>query len=124
MQSVPPCILKDSVLGSVSIMTGLWVIEMGNKNGNIRSIKRIEKALKEHGPLNTKQVIDALAAQKNHKGVPYKNQPTTQQIGNLLARHFKRCEIDDMTQQLLGGTYPLARWELKEEENEKTGPDN
>ena len=112
------------MLGSVSIMTGLWVIEMGNKNGNIRSIKRIEKILRERGPLNTNQVIDALAAQKNHKGVPYKNQPTTQQIGNLLARHFKRCEVDGTSIQLRGTSYPIARWELKEEENEKTGPDN
>ena len=92
---------------------------MGNKNGNVRSIKRIEKALKQHGPLNTKQVIDALAAQKNHKGAPYKNQPTTQQIGNLLARHFRRCEIDDMAQQLSGAEYPVARWELRERKTDE-----
>ena len=35
-------------------MTGLWVIEMGNKNGNIRSIKRIEKILK--GKIKNKNI--------------------------------------------------------------------
>ena len=87
---------------------------MGNKNGNIRSIKRIEKILQEYGSLNTNQITEELLKQKNHKGVYYKNQPTTHQIANLLARHFKRCEKDDTTRQLMGGPYPLARWTLKD----------
>ena len=100
---------------------------MGNKNGNIRAIKRIERALKGNDrKLTTGEVYDVLLSQLNHKGRLYTNTVTMQELSNLLSFHeqFINCSNDILQYRLDGSSYTVAQWELVEGENEKTEPDN
>ena len=97
------------MLENVSIMTGLWVIEMGGKRtGFIRNVKRIERAFRENGSMTTPEIYETLVNQTGSNGRPYRHTVTMNQLVNLLSKNkqFKKCESNGMTTTL------------------KTGPDN
>ena len=98
---------------------------MGNKNGHVRSIDRIERVLKESDePLSSGEVYDRLLIQKkSNSNTTYTNTITRNQLTNLLSRNiqFKKSG----TERSASSLRDIALWELdKGEKNEKTEPDN
>ena len=97
---------------------------MGNKNGHIRSINRIERVLKESDePLSSGEVYDRLLIQKKpNSDRTYTNTITRNQLTNLLSKNiqFKRSG----TERSASSLRDIALWEFLEGENEKTESDN
>ena len=91
---------------------------MGNKNGHIRTISRIERLLSEYGELDTNSVMSKLKVQKNKAGRVYQKCPTMNELSNLLFSNFKLCEYTNTTKTLLGSNYDIAVWQLKGDEDE------
>ena len=98
---------------------------MGNKNGHVRSIDRIERVLKENnGLLSSSEIYDKLLLQKKlNSDRTYTNTITINQLTNLLSKNiqFKKSG----TERSASSLRDIALWELdKGEKNEKTEPDN
>jgi len=96
---------------------------MGNKNGNVRSISRIERAFRENGSkvMSILDIMDALLVQKQLTKPfrPYVNTVTMHELGNLLSRNKQFVKVSSdgaSTKTITGGTYPLSTWRMDEEE--------
>ena len=99
------------------------VRKVGNKNGNVRSILRIERVFRESDKptMNTQEIMDALLEQRQvtQPSRPYANTVTMQQLGNLLGRNkqfIKVSSVEAFTKTITGGSYPLSTWRMDEEE--------
>lgn len=96
---------------------------MGNKNGNIRSISRIERVFRENGNpiMSTLDIMDALLVQKQLTKPfrPYTNTVTIHELGNLLNRNKQFIKVSSdgaFTKTITGGSYSLSTWRMDEEE--------
>lgn len=92
---------------------------MGNKNGNVRIIARIERVMKGQGVMTTPEIYTSLLDQKNSEGKPYTNQPTMQELGNFLAkrRQFRKISSTEAKVKCIrGDRYDVAEWILDERE--------
>ena len=97
-------------------------ITMGNKNGHIRTISRMERLLSEYGKLDTVQIMEGLMVQKNKSGKAYHSCPTMQQLANLLSgnKQFSACG-HSAAYGTMGYSYDVIVWELKgSDEDEDT----
>ena len=92
---------------------------MGNKNGHVRSIDRIERVLKENnGLLSSSEIYDKLLLQKKlNSDRTYTNTITINQLTNLLSKNIQFKKHDDVNDASI---YSAPLWELdKREKNEE-----
>ena len=96
---------------------------MGNKNGHIRTISRMERLLSEYGKLDTIQILEGLMVQKSKSGKVYQSCPTMQQLAGLLSgnKQFRACDHSVVKSPPIasytsasGGVYNVIVWELVE----------
>tara|TARA_R100001594_G_scaffold98672_3_gene133148 strand:- start:2298 stop:2585 length:288 start_codon:yes stop_codon:yes gene_type:complete len=95
------------------------VEKMGNKNGNVRIIARIERIMKGQGVMTTREIYSGLRGQKTSGGKSYTNQPTMHELGNFLAKGSQFRKISSTKGKvkcIRGFEYGVAEWILDEEE--------